>query len=145
MNQTTRHRPYGQLRLIYSLAKPFDTISIDFVLGLQKLGDGSDCLLTITDKFSKRLALVADQSTFSATEWARRLLAAITDWGIPKAIISDCDPKFLSEICKGIFERLGVKLLHTTAYHPQADGQAEGSNQTVEIAFRYWLTEGNTD
>jgi hypothetical protein len=34
---------------------------------------------------------------------------------------------------------------HTTAaWHPSADGQSERTNQTVEIAIRFFLTQ-NTD
>jgi hypothetical protein len=73
------------------------------------------------------------------------MLDAITDWGVPKAIISDRDPKFLAEMWKGIFRRLGTKLLTSTAYHPQTDGQSERTNQTIEIAIRYFLTNSKTD
>jgi len=34
---------------------------------------------------------------------------------------------------------LDVKLGMTTAFHPQADGQSEKTNQTVEIALRCFL------
>lgn len=32
-----------------------------------------------------------------------------------------------------------VSLMYSTAYHPQADGQSERSNQTAEIAMRYYI------
>ena len=35
-----------------------------------------------------------------------------------------------------IAEELGPKLLYSTAYHPQTDGQGKRSNQTVEIALQ---------
>jgi hypothetical protein len=38
---------------------------------------------------------------------------------------------------KAAFKRLGTSMLTTTAYHPQADGQSERTNQTVEIALRF--------
>jgi len=42
---------------------------------------------------------------------------------------------------KTIFERLGTKLLRSTAYHPQTDGQLEHTNQTVEIALQYYMAK----
>ena len=61
------------------------------------------------------------------------------DWGLPKQIISDRDPKFLSMVWKTIFKQLGVKLLYSIAYHPQTDGTSERINQIVEIAMRFWI------
>jgi len=61
------------------------------------------------------------------------------DWGIPTGIISDRDTKFLSEFWQTIFKLIGVRLLMTTAYHPQADGQSERTNQTVEEAIRMFV------
>jgi hypothetical protein len=45
----------------------------------------------------------------------------------------------LSEFWRQIFTRIGVALLYSTAYHPQTDGSSERTNQTVEIALRYYL------
>lgn len=44
----------------------------------------------------------------------------------------------------GMMNRLGVKLLFSTTYHPQTDGQSERTNQTVEIALRYMLIGDNS-
>lgn len=39
--------------------------------------------------------------------------------GYSKVILSDRDPKFLSEVCETVWKLSGTKLLYTTAYHPQ--------------------------
>lgn len=89
--------------------------------------------------------MVPGKTTWAARDWIQPVLEALTDWGIPRAIISDRDPRFLSELWTGVFSRLSVKFLRTTAWHPQSDGQSERTNQTVEIALRYWLCGSETD
>ncbi len=142
LNQTTRHTPYGSLHSISTPSIPFHTITMDFILALPPTKEGLDNLLTVTDKFTKRVLLLPGKTTYSAVDWANVLLPGLVghDWGIPRQIISDRDRKFLSSFWRTIFERLGTKLLTSTAYHPQTDGQSERTNQTVEIALRYFLT-----
>ena len=38
-----------------------------------------------------------------------------------------------------MFRALKVDLLYSTAWHPQTDGLSERSNQTAEIALRYFI------
>jgi hypothetical protein len=63
------------------------------------------------------------------------------DWGLPTAIVSDKDPKFVSDMWKGAFRKLGTDLLTIASCHPQTDGQSERTNQTVEIAIRMMLAQ----
>jgi hypothetical protein len=136
LNQTSRQRPLGELMPIRSPAEPFHTIAMNFLVGLPAVQavspwkiegkDGFESLLTSSDKFSKRCLLIPGRKTYGAREW-----------GLPKSIISDHDPKFTSEFWKEIFKQLNVQRMMTTAYHPQADGLSERRNQTVEIAIRF--------
>jgi hypothetical protein len=123
---------------------PFHTVAIDFIAGLPPF-NGFDTALTITCKASKRCTILPGKATYSAADWAAVFLEGTVDWGLPSAIISDRDRKFMSELWHTLFKRLGVQQMVTTAYHPQADGQSERTNQTVEIALRFWLSEGNKD
>lgn len=59
--------------------------------------------------------------------------------------ISDRDSKFMSELWQIIFQRLRTAILTSTAYHPQTDGQSKRTNQTVEIALRYFVTSNSDD
>jgi len=53
--------------------------------------------------------------------------------GIPSSIVSDRDRIFLSTVWQQIFTKLGTKLLHSTAYYSQIDGQTERVNQCLEM------------
>ena len=142
MNQTPRHRPYGALQPIIVPGRPFHTLTIDFILALPISYNGEDCLMSATCKASQAITLIEGKSTWSAKEWAMALLRRLQllNWGIPRAIISDRDRKFLAEIWQQIFTALKVHLLYSTAWHPQTDGTSERSNQTAEIAMRYFIS-----
>lgn len=140
VNQTKRHAPYGSLRPILTPPLALHTITIDFILALPRLKNGFNVMMSVTDKFSKRATTVPGENTWSAGEWAEALLLALADWGIPRAIISDRDPKFLSDLWRTIFKTLGTELLVSTAYHPQTDGQSERTNQVIEIALRFHIS-----
>ena len=141
LNQTKWHKEYDILTLIEMLSIPFHTVVMNFVIDLPLI-QGFNALLSITDKHSKCVTLLSGKDTHTAEDWAKTLLNELTDWGLSQTIISDHDLKFLSEFWKMTFKRLGIrKMLLSTAYHLQTDGQSERINQTAEIALRYYLTE----
>ena len=136
----TRLLSYGQLQSIPSTGEPLEVLSIDFIVALPMTGAEHNCLMTVTDKFSKFVQLLPGKETYTAKDWAERYFDTVyRNWGIPHKIISDRDPKFTSEFWQALFGKCGVKLALTTAYHPSADGQAERTNQTVETALRCLL------
>ncbi len=61
--------------------------------------------------------------------------------GIPSSIISDRDTKFTSLFWKSLWNLLGTKLCLSTAYHPQADGQTERMNRTLEQMLRAYTNK----
>ena len=68
---------------------------------------------------------------------------SLVDWGLLKIILSDRDRKFLAELWTELFKLLGTNLLYSSAYYPQSDRQSERTNQTIEIALRYYLSSLN--
>jgi transposase InsO family protein len=52
--------------------------------------------------------------------------------GIPKTIVSDSGPQFVSKFWSELHKSLGTKLLHSSAYRPQTSGQTERVNQILE-------------
>jgi transposase InsO family protein len=45
--------------------------------------------------------------------------------GIPKTIISDRGTQFVARFWEELHECLGTKLIRSSSYHPQTDGQTE--------------------
>ncbi|KAI0994007.1 hypothetical protein K3495_g14176 [Podosphaera aphanis] len=142
VNATPRHRPFGSLQPISSPPSLFHTISIDFILALPKsIPDKHDSAMSVTDKFSKATTLIPGKTTWSAGQWGNALVKHLLMilWGIPTAIISDRDRKFVSDLWRTMWANLGVRLLFSTAWHPQTDGASERTNQQIEICFRYFV------
>lgn len=102
---------------------------------------GYNALMLVIYKYSKRVTLIESKDTFITENWAHALLSRLDfiDWSLPGELITDRDPKFFSKFWALFFQKLGVKLLYTTAYHPQMDGSSERTNQTVEIALCFFV------
>jgi hypothetical protein len=56
--------------------------------------------------------------------------------GIPKTIISDRGAQFIARFWEQQQHALGTKLIRSSAYHPQTDGQTERVNQILEDMLR---------
>jgi transposase InsO family protein len=61
--------------------------------------------------------------------------------GVPKTIVSDHGPQFVSKFWEELHKSLGTKLLHSSAYHPQTSGRTERVNQILEDMLRACVLE----
>lgn len=97
-------------------------------------------------KFTKIIAVILDNAKWSGSQLRNTLpdQLNIADWGIPKAIISDWNRKFLSEFWSAVFKKIAVKLLYSTVYYPQTNEQSERNNQTLEIALFFQFSHNTS-
>lgn len=56
--------------------------------------------------------------------------------GAPVSIVSDRDPRFVAEFWRTLHKALGTQLHHSTAHHPETDGQSERTIQILEDMLR---------
>ncbi|KAJ5407337.1 hypothetical protein N7465_008621 [Penicillium sp. CMV-2018d] len=70
---------------------------MDLVVALPTTPDGFDSVMSMTDKFTKLIALLPGRTNWSGEEWAESVVTYwwTANWGLPTAIISDRDPKFV--------------------------------------------------
>ncbi|KAE8189602.1 hypothetical protein CF336_g2219 [Tilletia laevis] len=137
-NKGKHHLPYGQLLPIYSPAKIFTDMGIDFVTGLTPSEpDHFDAITVMADKFSKYAIFWPSKTTDTAKDTARRFIHHAYPWtGLPTKLISDRDVRFTSEFWRTLVEELGIQHSMSTAYHPQTDGQVERLNQQLAVLLR---------
>jgi hypothetical protein len=140
-NQIKRYSSYDELNLIRIMTLFFHTIIIYFVVSLSLVSIDENALLTIIDKFIKRISIVSRKNIWDVSKWARAWLNALQreDWEISRAIISNRDSKFLDFFWTSTFRHMKMILHFTTAYHSSANDQSKRTNQTIEIVIRFIL------
>ncbi len=116
---------------------------MNFVLNISKIIEDLNCIFFVTNKFSKRIMLISEKVIYTAQQWSDQYLKKMNkrDWEISKVIISDRDRKFLSNFWRNLYTRLEVSMFYFIAYHSQIDEASERINQTLKIAFRYYIQE----
>jgi hypothetical protein len=113
---------------------------MDFITPLPQTARGYAGLFVVVDRLSKLIRIAATPAHVDAPAVARLFHTHFyRHHGIPLEIISDPDPIFMSEFWTTLFGMLRVKLLPSSAYHPETDGQTEVVNRKVEEIFRCFV------
>ena len=126
-------RPAGLLQPLKIPEWKWDEVGMDFITGLPKSNRGHDSIWVIVDRLTKVAHFIPVKTTYRSDQLADLYISRIVSLhGIPKTIVSDRGTQFTSRFWKKLHEELGTKLLFSTAYHPQTDGQTERVNQILE-------------
>lgn len=103
---------------------------MDFVEALPKV-HGKSVIMTEVDRFSKYVHFVPLVHPYTAEAVARAFFTNIVRLhGLPATIVSDRDPVFTNRFWQELFKLSRVRLLMSTAFHPQTDGQSEALQDT---------------
>ncbi|QRW20627.1 Retrotransposable element Tf2 protein [Rhizoctonia solani] len=65
--------------------------------------------------------------------------------GLPIKTISDCGTTFTGKFLRALYQRLGIKPLFSSAYHPESDGQTEQVNQFIEFYLCSYVAADHSD
>jgi transposase InsO family protein len=104
-----------------------------FVVGLPKISKEYDSIWVIVDRLTKTAHFLPVKTDHSIVVYAQLYIARILSLhGVPKTIMSDRGPQFVSKFWKELHKPLGTKLLNSSAYHPQTSGQTERVNQILQ-------------
>nr|GEY40954.1 reverse transcriptase domain-containing protein [Tanacetum cinerariifolium] len=110
---------------------------MDFVTKLPKSSQGYDTIWVIVDRLTKSAIFTPIRKTDPMDKLARIYLKkVVTRHGIPLSIISDCDPRFASNVWRSLQNALGTRLDMSIVYHLETDGQSERTIQTLEDMLR---------
>ena len=88
-------------------------------------------ILVATDYFTKWVEAIPLKSVTSK-EMIEFVKEHIIYWfGIPQTITTDHSTMFISDEFKELATGMGIKLLNSSPYYAQANGQAESSNKGI--------------
>jgi transposase InsO family protein len=85
------------------------------------------------DRLTKTAHFIPVHTTYLVERYAKIYIDLVVRLhGARKTILSDRGTQFVARFWAQVHESLGTKLIHSSSYHPQTDGQTERLNQIVE-------------
>ncbi|KAI3821701.1 hypothetical protein L1987_09273 [Smallanthus sonchifolius] len=111
--------------------------AVVFALKIWRHYLGYNTIWVVVHRRTKSAHFLAIRETYSSEKLADLFIKEIVSrHGVPVSIVSDRDTRFTSRFWKKFHEEMGTRLLISTAYHPQTDGQSERTTQTLEDMLR---------
>ena len=126
---------------------PWEHVGLDFVTGLPRSGEqGHTAVLVVVCHLTKMAHFIPCTDEVTAEQSASLFLQQVVRLhGVPRVLVSDRDPRFISDFWRSLWAQLGTKLNMSTARHPQTDGLSERTNATMQQLLRCYASETGVD
>ncbi|KAE8902854.1 hypothetical protein PF003_g13543 [Phytophthora fragariae] len=121
--------------------RPFQIVSMDFVIPLPKSRRGNTALLLFQCSFTGFVIAKAMSDTTALTVAQAFEECIYRRFGAPSLIRHDRDPRFMSEVFQAFTEMMQSRSRATLSYRPQANGQQERSVKTVMQTIKVYVED----
>lgn len=134
--------PLGKAPIIDT---PFKRVAIDIVGPIQPPSRrGNRYILTLMDYATRYPDAVALPGV-ETERVAEALVEIFSRVGVPKEVLSDRGTNFTSELMGEVARLLSLRQLHTSPYHPMANGMVEKFNGTLKLMLKRMCAEKPRD
>jgi hypothetical protein len=117
-------------------------VTIDFITKLPITVKQHDSIMVIVDKSTKVAHFIPMKTPHKAPNIVKIYMKEVVKLhGVPKAIVSDRDPKFMFNFWKYLFKGFGINLNLNTAYHPESNGKIERTNRIIEDMLKMYVMD----
>jgi hypothetical protein len=128
----TDHQEAGLYTPFPTPSRPWESISMNYMLGLPYTKHENDSNFMVVDKLLKMAIMAAYKNNITAEATAKLFFERVwVHFGIPQSIISDQDNRFLSTFWSSLWSMPDTNLTKSTTFHPQTDGQTEVVNMMI--------------
>jgi hypothetical protein len=135
-------KPKGLLQPLSIPDWKWDDISIDFIVGLRLTACKFDSIWVIVDRLTKSAHFIPVHTKYRVEKYVEIYIARVLCLhGVPTTIISNRGSQFVACFWEQLHASLGTHLIHSSAYHPQTNGQTLRLNQILEDILRACVME----
>jgi hypothetical protein len=141
----TGHRVTAPLGEALVAREFLDVVSLDVIGPLPLSERGNKYLLTFIDHYTRfcDAILIAKQDTETiAREFVVRI---ITQYGVPKKLLTDRGANFTSALIKETCKLLKIQKLQTSSYHPQGNGICERMHKLLIDMLSHFVRKDAKD
>jgi transposase InsO family protein len=133
--------PQGGLQPLPVAEGKWLDISVDMITELPCTEEGYDAIMVFVDRLTKMVHFVPCKKTLDSKGFCQMFMDHIVRLhGWPKRVVSDRGSIFTSHFTAAVAELQGWFRRHSSAYHPQSDGQTERVNRVLEDVLRSFVS-----
>uniref|UniRef100_A0A1I7YGE5 RNA-directed DNA polymerase n=1 Tax=Steinernema glaseri TaxID=37863 RepID=A0A1I7YGE5_9BILA len=125
--------------------EPFEHIHTDILGPLPKTPAGNVYILTAVDSLSKFAFALPIPDQTARTVALALLRNVFTKFGFPKRLTSDQGRQYVSDLFETLMGFGAIRHITTSAYHPQANGLAEGLNKVIANSLSAYVSSTGND